>query len=545
MREYALTDHQFRSLAEGGGSPDAIDLLAEAQLSGRRLRLLAIAENWDALPPALQDALSLVIQIDQTSPQAGLDLLRYPFLGACLAPLLAALPAVASRDQQAALQVAEQLGSLAAATAIAAGIPFEIVLTCSGRDLVLPRIGTAIGVGPAQVRVQFDGAIVMVGQTLELSIPADEPRCGWRPAHLVRLSNHTLEIVDTDPLRARFPEPPRDAFSSADRASFDRLVRDAWQILDDDQPEHVRAMRTALRALVPLRTPADAAQVSASVRGCFGAIGISVPGDPEVMAELLVHEFQHEKLGALLDLVDLCSDSDDRRYHAPWRPDARPAKALVQGVYAFAGVAGFWRARRSSFRYYSWREHVSYALDQLLGSGELTPVGVQFFRGLDATLASWRSEDPTPPVAQLHSAALHVAWRLTHYRPASDDIATIVATWPSKLPANSWAAPAVAESSISSEPAGLLDGRGAVNRDGTSEAERAILNGEPAYALSLLPSPGSDREWTAAAVALYSREGQAAIAYRRPDVLRAVFEQLEAQGQRPDLVALHTWLGSR
>jgi uncharacterized protein len=539
MREYALTDDQFRSLARGGGSLDAVGLLTEAQLSGRRLRLLAVAERWDSLPPALQDAFSLVIEIDRTSPQAGLDLLRYPFLGAWFASLVSGPPF----DPSSALRAAEQLGSLAAATAVSAGIPFEIVLICAGPDLVLPRIGTAIGVGPAQVPVQFDGATVTIGQTLKLAAPCDEPRYGWRPAHLVRLLDHTLEIIDTDPLRARFPAPPLDALSPAAAAAFDRLLREAWQILDDDQPEHAAAMRIALRALVPLRTPEDATQVSASVRGCFGAIGISVPEDPEVMAELLVHEFQHEKLGALLDLVDLCSDSDDRRYHAPWRPDARPAKALVQGVYAFAGVAGFWRARRSSFRYFSWRDHVGYALDQLLGSGELTREGVRFFRGLDATLATWRSESPTPPDVQLYTAALHVAWRLAHYRPARDDIATIAAAWPSTPPAHFWAPPAVSEGSVPTELTGLLEDQ--VERDGTSEAERAILHGDAAYALSLLPSPGSDREWTTAAVALYSQVGEASVAYRRPDMLRAAFERLDAEGRQPDLTALHTWLSAR
>jgi len=40
----------------------------------------------------------------------------------------------------------------------------------------------------------------------------------------------------------------------------------------------------------------------------------------------MVHEFQHSKLWA------------------PWRTDPRPLGGLLQGVYAFLGVADTWRA---------------------------------------------------------------------------------------------------------------------------------------------------------------------------------------------------------
>ena len=43
------------------------------------------------------------------------------------------------------------------------------------------------------------------------------------------------------------------------------------------------------------------------------------------LALLLMHEFQHVKLGAVLDLYDLFDPDDKRLYHAPWRKDPRAA----------------------------------------------------------------------------------------------------------------------------------------------------------------------------------------------------------------------------
>ncbi|XVV14835.1 aKG-HExxH-type peptide beta-hydroxylase [Actinoplanes sp. CA-131856] len=498
MRRYVLTGDQFRSLAEGGGSPGAIAVLTEAQLSARRLRLLAVAERWDSLPVPLRDALQLVMETEKASPAAGLELLRYPFLSAWFRSVVPVLDG----------RAAEQLGSLAAATAVSAGVPFELTVDCSGRDLHLPRVGTATGIGPAPVPIRFDGATLTIGSALKLVRPWDEPRPGWRPAHHVRLPGHTLEIIDADALRDRFPVPPLAPLPAPATARLDGLVRDAWQILEEDQPEHSAGMRIALRALVPLRTPDDAAQVSASVRGCFGAIGISVPNDPLTLAELLVHEFQHEKLGALLDLVDLGPEGGPARYHAPWRPDPRPVDALVQGVYAFTGVAGFWRSCRSRAedagrRYLTWREHVGYALGQLLDGGELTPAGDRFLRALDGTLAAWRREDATPPSVRLETLTAQVSWRLAHYRPRPADVEHLVRAW--------------------------------------SAAEAPPACGPPVVTAD---AADGDREWAEAIVALCATTADRTVAAERPDLLRAVVERLDAESGRPDLTALHRWLSA-
>ena len=63
------------------------------------------------------------------------------------------------------------------------------------------------------------------------------------------------------------------------------------------------------------------------------------------MAETLVHEFQHVKLGGLMDMVRLVEVGRGAGLCA-WRQDPRPAGGLLQGAYAHLGIVRFWRAQQ-------------------------------------------------------------------------------------------------------------------------------------------------------------------------------------------------------
>ncbi len=351
-----MTAAQLADLGRGHGAPATIALLIDGQLSLRRVALVAVAARAAQLHPDFGSALRLVARIDREAPERGRDLLRHPFLGAwfrSVAPSLA--------TGTAPPRAAGYLGGLAAAVAAEAGIADQLTVQDAS----------------------------------------------WTPD--TRIVTHTAGprhfpavVTDADPLRDRFGKPVLPALRPGDQVEFMRTLEQAWALLVQEQPEHAAAMRPALRAVVPLRTPADGSQASASARGTFGAVAMSAPGDPVTAAELLVHEFQHEKLNALLDLVPLCAEGGPAVWHAPWRPDPRPASALLQGVYAFAGVTGFWRERRhrtagserrlADSRFARSHQQVCYGLDQLSASGELTPAGEIFTAALGATLDAWRQD---------------------------------------------------------------------------------------------------------------------------------------------------------
>jgi uncharacterized protein len=152
--------------------------------------------------------------------------------------------------------------------------------------------------------------------------------------------------------------------------------------------------------VVPLQPdPARGRGVSGAARDVFGAVGIARPGAGDTMALLLIHEFQHVKLGAIFDLDDLFDPHHTGLYHAPWRPDPRPFEGLFQGTYAHIAVVEFWRSRwratgdaHAREEFGRWLDHTYEAIATMAGSGVLTARGERFVAGMRATVEPWLGE---------------------------------------------------------------------------------------------------------------------------------------------------------
>lgn len=63
------------------------------------------------------------------------------------------------------------------------------------------------------------------------------------------------------------------------------------------------------------------------------------------LVEVLVHEVQHSKLHALVDVVDRTT-RDTGSVYAPWRGDPRGLIGLLHRIYAFTAVVEFWHLQR-------------------------------------------------------------------------------------------------------------------------------------------------------------------------------------------------------
>jgi uncharacterized protein len=115
---------------------------------------------------------------------------------------------------------------------------------------------------------------------------------------------------------------------------------------------------------------------------------VARPAGPATLALLIMHEFQHVKLGAILDGYDLYDPADGRLYDAPWRTDKRPIEGLLQGTYAHLAVTDYWRQRQAtatgaaateaSEQFRRWHAHTRDAIDTLAASGSLTALGEKF-----------------------------------------------------------------------------------------------------------------------------------------------------------------------
>jgi uncharacterized protein len=429
---HAVTDAHFGSLAAGYGDTGAVAALADGQLSRRKLLLRALAyEAAEHVPeasrgPGFETGCALLAEIEHEAPEVLTGpggVLRHPYLGVWAMRCLRALTRLRA-DEKAPERVAAELDYVAAAAAVAAaraGRAAEVEVTALDGTVVLPTLGRAlVSVADGRVLVRAAGGEVAVRRD------GRDPVLRWDATTVLRVSG-PVRLEDTDPYRDAYGRPVAGRLSAGEADQWRRTFEAAWELIDREHPAHLPGLAAGLTALTPLAQPASGAGASATSRHAFGAVSAALPSTAARLALLLVHELQHLKLGALLDLVPLLDGSDTRLYYAPWRPDPRPLPALLQGAYAHLAVTDFWRVHRHSHlhrdgadaeaataEFARRRAQTAEVVDVLLASPTLTDAGRRFAQGMAATLAPWLAEpvpraavDAAERAAAQHRAAFH------------------------------------------------------------------------------------------------------------------------------------------
>lgn len=306
------------------------------------------------------------------------------------------------------------LGAIAAVAAMRAAIKADVTVPVIdaaihfptlGRLLIGPEAAAQAGggeLGMASVVVADDMVTIRLGPSRwEMTVSglrADEPGTGtvvvhnrsadWQPARTLQAPGISVVLEDTDPYRDCHQLRAAPRLTDAEFTRWQRYFQAAWQEIEQHHPAYVPGLAAGLSVLMPLAPGPPGRDVSATARHAFGAVAAALPADPVTLALLLIHEFQHVKLGAVLDLYDLYDPADERLFHAPWRDDLRPLEGLLQGTYAHLAVTDFWRARRdvttdadaeaAAERFAYWRDHTRDAIETLASSGSLTPLGMRF-----------------------------------------------------------------------------------------------------------------------------------------------------------------------
>ncbi|MER7889759.1 HEXXH motif-containing putative peptide modification protein [Micromonospora sp. NPDC094482] len=567
-----LSPGQLAGLAAGHGDPTALEVLRGGQL-GRR-RLLTVAAARAAVDrPLVRQSLALLTRAEETDPAAVAEVLAHP-------------PAAGwARAALAGSADAGYLATLSAAAAVRAGLTFELALSCPDGTLLLPTLGAVAGLAPGVVclrgaadtlSIRADAApraergpargVVLFGAAGGRSVRVDVDG-EWSPARRIPLGGaREVLLDDQDPWRQQYHRPPASRLDDAAAGRLTRLTGQAWEWISAHLPEHADGLGVLLRSLVPLEPPLSGNPVSATSRNALGAIALSVPADPQTLALLLVHELQHTKLGALLDLLPLHDTGGPPRYRAPWRLDPRPVGALLQGAYAHLGVAEVWRRRRhdgvdAAFEYAYWREQTARAVAQLTGCAELTAAGRAFVAGMAATLRRWQGPGDSPVDARVEAAVRDVAdggalrWGLTNLTPDPDDVRRLTEAWRRGRPrlagrSTATVTPAAARPALTtgSGPEAAVRRRLLGPSGDPSEldpTDRAYAAGHPTDALPgyrkrLAADPGDVDAWVGLALAA-RRGGQPAAARvltGRPDLVRALCRALPDA----DPLALAAWL---
>jgi uncharacterized protein len=364
-------------IASGFGDAETIGWLAEQELEITRALLSVVDQHHPT------EAWKILGDIEQKAPDAVREVLAHPYVR----------PWAVNRLRGAGPSHVE---TLAAAAAVRAQLPIDIEVDVVEGVVHLPTVGTAYLPG-ARARLQFNGDTLCItgsGEPIVTELSRTEATAFWQPARLVELEEGwTVRLEDGDPARACHSWPPADRLGEDDDRRWRSALREAWRLIRAETPGYAPALRTALRTVVPLRADEGGRQRASTARHAFGSVA-AAPADPADLAVLLVHEFQHGKLGALLDLCDLVDLRSDAHVKVGWRPDPRPVEGVLQGVYAHAAVADAYRARLGHdagaeplfAKYHRWTVD---AIAELRMTGALTTLGEDFVDRLETTVRGW------------------------------------------------------------------------------------------------------------------------------------------------------------
>jgi uncharacterized protein len=342
-------------LSTGSTPTSVLDLLQNVQLSKRLLLMRAIVSTQ---PSRFAEAVRTLARAEQHGSDAVRDVLCSPWVGAWASRTARRLRGVALSRERLDTTLDEDLNHLhrvAAHAAAAAGLA----------EFDAPR--------PAPLlRASYLGA------TISVTI---EDRDRYRDC---------FQMAMAGPLPPEAVERWREIFT------------EAWQLLTTYVPVRATELRLGLRSLAPLAGLAGAPGLSATSHDAYGGFALTEPTDAPAFATTMIHEFQHSKLSALLDLVTLYDKRSTERHFAPWRQDPRPIGGLLQGVYAFLAVADAWHALRSApglaeraeTQFAELVTQLQEAVPVLCDSAALTVSGRQFAEGL----SGWLSRLSTAPV---------------------------------------------------------------------------------------------------------------------------------------------------
>lgn len=598
-------------LAAGRLTPATAGRLWAVERSRRMLMLRAVV---DAARPACvraplspDTALELLLRVEQRRPDVVVGLLEHPGTGVWAVRTLERLTSGAPPGSTAGggLPLWAEVGylhCLAAAGALRSGTEGTIRLPVHGGTVALPTLGHLRLPGPAGVTAPGfvtlripragEGAARLGLGDRWLPLPADLRRAGggWEPLQRVPWSpapqDPLLTLDDGDPYRdfrgGPLP-PPLPPLTREEARRWRLLLREAGQALHDRHPHAARLLAHTLRTLVPLPAAPRFRTASASYNEAVGSALVSLPQDATDLAATLVHEARHSALNALLHQLALCAEDGGPLLYAPWRGDPRPLAGVLHGVYAFAGVADFWRVERRArtgaaaalahFEFAVWRTAVRQTLGTLPASAGLTDVGRRFVTRLAEETAPWHTEAvPAGPeaLARAETADLRAVWRARHLTP--DPAATALLAEAFRRGAPAATAPAVPSHLrpdpqaatpdlrselrrvLAADPAALeRRARAAPDRPrALATADVALLNGAHdravrAYLTVLTEHPDSASAWAGLGLALSGAGAPtpARALLTRPELVHALHAYLTVHDEEPpDPLHLANWLGA-
>lgn len=517
--------------------------------------------------PDVDNVWRILVAAEKRDPDVTREILAYPPVGAWLVRAIRKIRGIIDDDVPTWVDIG-YLNSIVVAAALRAGVDCTVDVPVwrgrvSVRTIGLYTIAGEDAAHMVRLRVTESAAFLESGQ--ESRVPL-----GQFPAFLLRHHESTANgctvrwiVDDIDPYRTSVAmEPPR----RLEPAEFDdwcRRLDEAWAILVAEHTDHVHEVSAVEPVIVPV-PPCGGLVASTSV-SAFGAIRLTPPASAAALAETVLHELQHSKLNALLDLVSLQESDNTRLFYAPWRRDPRPLGGMLHGFYAFAGVIEYWRrtlvARphdsAAMFQFAYNREQLRAAFRWLGSTLELTEAGTAFLAVVTAMLAECEKvavPEKTLDAIVLASAANRLAWRLRNLDPPAAYVTRLAERWltgerpdtrtpePAIRPLHRGDVPSPVEDLLTAQA--VDPGRVPTSSASVVDGELYLVHGEHneavrAFAERLGVDAEDDAAWTGLLLALRAED-------LPPEIVSATSRRIRAlSGAPPDPVTLVNWFAER
>jgi HEXXH motif-containing protein len=439
-------------LAGGEFTESLIRRLRSAELSKNVLlleavRREAVRSRSDEIIAIIDSAREVLWAAQVSQPAAVARLLALPNFGLWAVECLIQLR---TRTKQPDAADVGHLAAFAAVAALRTRQHCRLRLPVREGVIHLPTLGrvtvpSGTGLSWADFVSDGHGATVASGSR-ELRLPAGTAGArGWTPAYSVAAKSNGMEIrlslEDSDPFLARLAPSPCSISPSLAQEWQQRLT-ETWELLTHYHKDVALGLAGTLTAIIPSFELEPGQPITATSGWAWGAVLLSLPPDKLSFAEALTHEFHHLVLAAVEDITTLIGAAHDDLCYAPWRDDPRPRSALLQGSYAFFGVAGFW-LRQSHAGSYADRqkaqiefarrsENVWDALAELRDWTGLTAAGHLFVAQMADQLAGLLAE-PMDPSARAAARQVNSEHRARWLR-ANDSTAAGSSMMPAAKP---------------------------------------------------------------------------------------------------------------
>lgn len=156
------------------------------------------------------------------------------------------------------------------------------------------------------------------------------------------LASASLALRDNNPLSHFEAHPDKDgnAINLGNRSIEDWALplRKSFELIERHLPDIAEEMKLILHQVVPVGFDRER-HLSASYAEAIGTVYMSLHPNLLTMTEALIHEFQHNKLNALLYFDPIIENLESELYASPVRPDPRPLRGVLLAVHAFLPVA--------------------------------------------------------------------------------------------------------------------------------------------------------------------------------------------------------------